>query len=72
MIYVPVVQVTVWAGISLENKKKMVEGITKVMESIGIPSQATTIIIFEEPKENWASGGKLHSETIWNPGPSQK
>jgi len=71
VIYVPVVQVTVWAGISLENKKKMVEGITKVMESLGIPSQATTIIIHEEPKENWASGGKLHSETPWNPKPQQ-
>ncbi len=60
----PVVQVTVWSGISLENKKKMVEGITKVLENIGIPSQATTIIISEVPKENWASAGKLHSETF--------
>ncbi len=71
-MFVPVVHVTVWAGISLENKKKMVEGITKVMESLGIPSQATTIIISEEPKENWASGGKLHSETPWPPSPPQK
>jgi 4-oxalocrotonate tautomerase len=53
-----------WSGISLDNKKKMVEGITKVLEDIGIPSQATTIIISEEPKENWASAGKLHSETF--------
>ena len=60
----PVVQVTVWSGISLDNKKKMVVGITKVLEDIGIPSQATTIIISEEPKENWASAGKLHSETF--------
>jgi phenylpyruvate tautomerase PptA (4-oxalocrotonate tautomerase family) len=44
----------------------MVEGITKAMENLDIPSQATTIIISEEPKENWASGGKLHSETPWN------
>jgi len=28
----PVVQVNVWAGISLENKKKVVEGITRVLE----------------------------------------
>jgi hypothetical protein len=28
----PVVQINVWSGISLENKKKMVQGITKVLE----------------------------------------
>ncbi len=68
MIYVPVVQVSVWSGISLENKKKVVEGITKVFVDIGIPSQATTIVISEIPRENWASGGKLHSETFANRG----
>jgi 4-oxalocrotonate tautomerase family enzyme len=46
----PVVQVNVWSGITFENKKKIVEGITKVLEDIGIPSQAITIIIAEEPK----------------------
>jgi 4-oxalocrotonate tautomerase len=68
VIYVPVVQVSVWSGISLENKKKVVEGITKVFVDIGIPSQATTIVISEIPRENWASGGKLHSETFANRG----
>jgi len=62
----PVVQVNVWSGISLENKKKIVEGITKVLEDIGIPTQAITVIICEEPKENWATGGKLHSEAFAN------
>ena len=58
----PVVQVSVWAGISKENKKKMVEGITKVMEELGVPREAITVIIEEIPKTNWASGGRLHSE----------
>jgi 4-oxalocrotonate tautomerase len=57
---------------SLENKKKVVEGITKVFVDMGIPSQATTIVIAEIPKENWASDGKLHSETPWNPNPTPK
>jgi 4-oxalocrotonate tautomerase len=65
----PVVQVNVWSGMSLENKKKMVEGITKVLEEIGIPREAVTIVICEEPKENWASGGQLHSERFANRGP---
>ena len=58
----PVVQVSVWAGISEENKKKMVEGITKVIEELGVPREAITIIIEEISKTNWASGGRLHSE----------
>jgi 4-oxalocrotonate tautomerase len=66
------VQVTVWSGLSLENKKKIVEGITKVFTDIGIPSQATTIVIDEIPRDNWATGGKLHSETTWNLGSQPK
>ena len=62
----PVVQVNVWSGMTLENKKKMVEGITRVLEDMGIPKEAVTVIICEEPKENWASGGKLHSERFAN------
>lgn len=33
----PVVQVSVWAGMTEENKKKIVEGMTKVLEELGIP-----------------------------------
>jgi 4-oxalocrotonate tautomerase len=62
----PVVQVSVWAGMSKENKKKVVEGITRVLEELGIPREAITVIIYEAPKTNWASGGKLHSEKFAN------
>jgi len=62
----PVVQVFVWSGITKENKKKMVEGMTKVLEELGIPRDATTIIIYEVPKSDWASGGQLHSEKFAN------
>ena len=62
----PVVQVSVWTGISEENKKKIVEGITKVIAELGIPEEAITIIIHEIPKNDWASGGQLHSERFQN------
>jgi 4-oxalocrotonate tautomerase len=62
----PVVQVSVWAGISEENKKKIVEGITSVIEEIGVPREAITIIIYEVPKTDWASGGQIHSEKFGN------
>jgi 4-oxalocrotonate tautomerase len=59
---VPFVVVNVWEGITLENKKKIVEGITKTFEGIGVPPQATSVLIYENPRENWATAGKLHSE----------
>jgi 4-oxalocrotonate tautomerase len=64
---VPVIQVSVWAGMSKENKKRVVEGVTRVFEEIGIPREAVTIIIYEAAKTNWASGGQLHSEKYANP-----
>jgi 4-oxalocrotonate tautomerase len=48
---------------SKESKRKIVEGITKVFEEIGIPKEAVEIIIYETPKTNWATGGQLHSES---------
>jgi len=58
----PIVQVSVWEGMTSENKKKTVEGITKVFEDLGVPKDAVHIVIYEAPKSNWASGGQLHSE----------
>jgi len=57
-----VVQVSAWAGMNKENKKKVVKGMTKVLEELGIPKNAITIIINEVPKTNWATGGILASE----------
>ncbi|OYT39389.1 MAG: 4-oxalocrotonate tautomerase [Desulfurococcales archaeon ex4484_58] len=58
----PIVQITMWSGRSVEFKKKLVEKITSVFEELGIPCEAVTIVIYEIPKENWGSGGVLHSE----------
>lgn len=58
----PIVQVSVREGMTPENKKKTVEGITKVFEELGVPKEAVHIVIYEAPKSNWATGGKLHSE----------
>jgi len=58
----PVVQVSLWTCITKENKKKIVDGITRVLEELGIPREAVEVIIYEVPKTNWATGGQLHSE----------
>jgi 4-oxalocrotonate tautomerase len=60
----PLVQVSVWERMSIENKKRTVEGITKVFEELGVPKEAVEIIIYETPKSNWATGGRLHSEKL--------
>ena len=62
----PVVQVSVWTGMSKEDKKKVVEGMTRVLEELGVPREAVTVIIYEAPKTNWATGGQLHSEKHTN------
>ncbi len=58
----PLVIVEMWEGRSIDQKKQLVEGITSVMTSMDIPPQAVQIIIKDNPKHNWAIGGKLASE----------
>jgi 4-oxalocrotonate tautomerase len=58
----PLVQVSVFKGMSEENKKKVVAGMTKVLEDLGIPKKAISIIINEVPKTNWGIDGLLASE----------
>ena len=57
-----IVQVSVWEGMISENKMKTVEGITKVFEEMGVPKEAVHIVIYEAPRSNWATSGKLHLE----------
>ena len=58
----PVVTIEMWEGRTLEQKKKLVEGITAAMVNIGVSPDAVHIIIKDVPKHNWAIGGKLCSE----------
>ena len=58
----PVVTVEWWEGRTVEQKKQVVEGITSVLTGVGIPAEATTVIIKDNPKDNWGMGGKLASE----------
>ena len=58
----PVVIVEMWEGRTIEQKKQLVEGITSVFVNIGVHPEAVHIIIKDNPKHNWATGGKLASE----------
>ncbi len=57
----PVVVVELWEGKTVEQKKELVEDITAVFTKTGTPAQAVTVILKDNPKHNWASGGKLAS-----------
>ncbi len=58
----PVVTVEMWEGRTIEQKKQLVEGITSSLVKIGVSQEAVQIIIKDNPKHNWAIGGKLASE----------
>ena len=52
----PVVHIYVWAGISSDAKKRIIEGVTKTFTQLGIPAEAVEVLIHELPKENWGVG----------------
>jgi len=58
----PVVTVEMWEGRTIEQKKQLAEGITSTLVKIGVPQEAVHVIIKDNPKHNWATGGKLASE----------
>ncbi|HEX9908144.1 MAG TPA: tautomerase family protein [Thermoplasmata archaeon] len=53
----PTVIVNMWPGRDDNAKRRIAEGITKVFENEKVPRDAV-----EVPKNNWAHGGKLHSD----------
>ena len=58
----PVVIVEMWEGRNMEQKKKLVAGITEAFGKIGVPAEAVHIVLNDHPKHNWATAGKLASE----------
>lgn len=58
----PVITVDMWDGRTLEQKKKLVQGLTEAFINIGTPGDAVEIILNEHPRSNWAKNGKLASE----------
>jgi len=59
----PVVIVEMWQGRTDEQKAKLIKGVTKAFEEIGVPPDRLQIIIHDVPKSNWGSGGEQASKT---------
>ena len=59
----PYVNVKVAGKLTKEQKEKIAEGITKVLEEVANkPPSSTYIVIEEVDRDNWAKGGKLLSD----------
>jgi 4-oxalocrotonate tautomerase len=56
----PVVQITMLAGRTVEQKRKIARRITEVfVEEAGVRREAVTIAFHEVSRENYAAGGVL-------------
>lgn len=59
----PLLRVSMWPGRSREQKAKLAKALTDTMVAeAGCPAEAVTIQFEDLPKENWATGGTLHTE----------
>ena len=59
----PIIKVELWEGRTLEQKRELVEVLSKETARIAECSVDSIYVIIEEIKmENWGAGGKLCSE----------
>lgn len=67
----PVVSIQVARGRSVEQKRALVQAVTQaVVSTLEVKPEWVTVLIEEFPRENWATGGILHSD-IYGPGSSK-
>ena len=58
----PVVIVEMWEGRSTEQKERLIKGITRAFEEIGVKAEWLNIIIHDIPKDNWGTRGEQASK----------
>lgn len=59
----PILRVSLWSGRTKEQKAELSKALTDTMVEVAkVPAEAVTVILEEWPKENWATGGELHSD----------
>ena len=59
----PTYHIEMMEGRTLDQKKKLVEAITRVtVEVLGVKPDSVDILIADIKRENWATGGKLWSD----------
>ena len=58
----PVVIVETWGGKSDDQKERLIKGITRVFEEIGVTADQVHVIIHDVPKTNWGMKGEQVSK----------
>ena len=58
----PVVIIEMWKGRTEEQKERLIKGITKAFEEIGVKAEWLNIIIHDVPKSNWGMRGEQASK----------
>lgn len=59
----PTYHIELFEGRSVEEKRKLVEAVTRVTtEVLGSSPESVDIVITDVKRENWTTGGKLWSE----------
>ena len=59
----PTMHIELFAGRSPEQKKELVEALTRVTcRVLGCDASAVDIILIDVERHNWATGGKMWSE----------
>ncbi len=58
----PVVIVEMWEGRTSDQKEKIIKGITRAFEEIGVKAEHLHIIIHDVPKSNWGLRGEQASK----------
>ncbi|OGO31889.1 MAG: hypothetical protein A2Z29_02605 [Chloroflexi bacterium RBG_16_56_11] len=58
----PVVIVEMWEGRTIDERRQLARDLTDAFVKIGVPADAVNVIIKENPKSCWATGGQLCSD----------
>lgn len=62
VVGMPVVIVEMWEGRTEEQKEKLIKGITRAFEEIGVKPEWLHIVIHDVPKSNWGTRGEQSSK----------
>ena len=59
---IPVVIIEMWEGRTEKEKERLIKGITRAFEEIGVKAEWLNIIIHDVPKSNWGTSGEQASK----------
>ena len=61
----PIVSVDIARGRTIDQKRALVEAVTQaVVSTLDVKPEWVTVLINEHERENWATGGVLHSDKL--------